>query len=113
MPASRKRIRDMEDTIVELAQNFIVEGGRVKRQPLRGSLRAAPLQDDARRAILSAVEKLSEAIDAVYKPALRAPRLRRLYQRELPATTVWSHFRRERNDVAFMRHYARTRRPCT
>ena len=99
--ASRKRIRTLETRLCELADVLTSDDGAPLELGLENIL-ALPDEDEEDK-FFDAVRKLEEAWRDVYTPPLRAPRLRRLRQSELPAIPLWTFWRRERFDVAIMR----------
>ena len=100
---TRKRIRGLEETCAALVTAILDEPLNLDMDAL---MRVPSLDDDDDTedddAIVASWRKFKLAAE-VFEPALRTPVLRRLYQHELPAVSLWSFFRRERGDVAFMR----------
>jgi hypothetical protein len=104
MPVTRKRVRDLETSFVGLVEALCDEVS----DPLRGLLLDVDKvleeeEEEEEDGVVVAARNLRLAIEDVYAQPLRAPRLRRLYIAELPTTTVWKFYRRERYDVAIMR----------
>jgi hypothetical protein len=99
--ASRKRIRALEKRLLELADVLTSDDGAPLQLGLESIL--ALRDGDEEDKVFDAVLKLGEAWMDVYTPSLRAPRLRRLRQSELPVIPLWTFWRRERFDVAIMR----------
>ena len=99
--ASRKRIRALEESLLELADAVLNDDGAPLQLGLENIL--ALRDEDEEDPFYAAVLKLAAAWRDVYTPPLRAPRLRRLRQSELPVIPLWTFWRRERFDMAIMR----------
>ena len=103
--ASRKRLRELEESLKGLADALVRdEGDAIDVAPrwLKDILVPGE-EEEEEDPFFEALLRLFAAWKDVYTPALRAPRLRRLRQSELPTIPLWTFWRRERFDVAIMR----------